>query len=163
MSLFIVLSSTGIAAMQASTSPRPPRSKGFLAHRIIMSLALLCLICGAVAIVTNKIRIGMRHFYTPHGRLGLTSLILLLIQGSFGIFVTIIPGYKVLYKYHRAVGYIAIFMAWLTACLGLEFRSYSPLLFWAYYAWVAMPVVLVTLYWRMNIRKIFRKPDPIHT
>ena len=65
--------------------------------------------------------------YSAHGKAGLATILLLSVQGSFGLVMLVFPSAlggvrqaKAMYKYHRMSGYFGLFLIWLTALGGTQ-------------------------------------------
>lgn len=69
----------------------------------------------------NKFDHGVNHFTSAHGRLGLTTYILILLQALVGVTQFYFPGLyggvekaKRVYRWHRASGYVLLLLLLVT-------------------------------------------------
>jgi hypothetical protein len=85
-------------------------------HYTIQLLSILCFLSAFTVIEINK---GDHpHFVSPHGILGLTTIILVVLQASFGVIQFFFPvpilgsvdAGKRVYKYHRWTGYVLLLL-----------------------------------------------------
>ncbi|TPX38662.1 hypothetical protein SeMB42_g06613 [Synchytrium endobioticum] len=110
MSLYAGLATSAIVALQQATS-NVSRRDAFVLHWKAQVVALTSIIAGFIVIVMNKIHRGGAHFTSLHGQLGLATLILVMIQGFFGlsrrfwIWPAIGLNYQQIIALHRVVGW----------------------------------------------------------
>ncbi|TPX35268.1 hypothetical protein SmJEL517_g02212 [Synchytrium microbalum] len=84
MSSFVFLSVSAVLALQQATS-NLSRRDAFSVHWRMQILALLSLIVGFCIILYNKIQHKADHFTSLHGQFGLTTFVLAILQGAFGL------------------------------------------------------------------------------
>ncbi|KAI8878661.1 hypothetical protein K501DRAFT_258179 [Backusella circina FSU 941] len=162
MTLFIVLSTEGIAILQPTKTAEEKR-RGLIYHAIVQSLSYLSVLTGFSFIFYNKVISGKDHFTSFHGKMGLFVFIFLFIQLLFGITIGLVPRVygsvdraKSLWKYHRRVGYFLIILVWLTAQFGVRAdymynNLYSAHLLWLH--WLVIALVGYGLVTRIRISK----------
>ncbi|KAG8694509.1 hypothetical protein FRC08_008442 [Ceratobasidium sp. 394] len=122
-----VLSFTmGVLTLQPTLSAAS-KAAGRTRHQLYqLGLGVPFILMGSIAIVYHKQRIGWAHFASLHSRIGLVTLILLVIQGTVGAASLWGKGVavggeergKALWKWHRLLGYLIIPMLLLTVALG---------------------------------------------
>jgi Eukaryotic cytochrome b561 len=77
--LAFVLVSNALLLLQPTHTPEQKRL-GAVSHGILNSVALALFTTAVIIIIYNKGAHGAAHFTTAHGRIGLITYILLLIQ-----------------------------------------------------------------------------------
>ena len=94
---------------------------------MLNGIGLLSLIAGFIIIEYNKFNNGAAHFQSLHGILGLTTYILLVLQGLVGLAQFYIPALfggvdnaKAVYKYHRISGYLVSILALITVATATQ-------------------------------------------
>ncbi|KAI0340499.1 hypothetical protein BDW22DRAFT_1430657 [Trametopsis cervina] len=132
-SLSITLFSYGILTLQP-TSQAKSKAAGLTRHQLAMIvLGFPSAFLGYSAIYATKVSHDRPHFTTWHGIFGLLSFIAMLVQiilggGSVwfnGALFGGNPGAKLLWKYHRAVGYVAFTLMLITLHLGGAWSSWA--------------------------------------
>lgn len=103
------------------TSTQKQKIAGTYAHAALNDVGVLLLIAGLVLIEYNKIKSGGKHFYSPHGILGLVTYCLFTVQALIGLTAFFTPklygsvaNAKSLYKYHRVSGYLLLTLSFAT-------------------------------------------------
>uniref|UniRef100_A0A1D1XQU1 Cytochrome b561 n=1 Tax=Anthurium amnicola TaxID=1678845 RepID=A0A1D1XQU1_9ARAE len=126
MSFALVFVTEGVLLLQR-TETVEQKEEGAHTHKWFQMLGFLSAICGFTVIVSNKIINNKEHFYSAHGKAGLTTVCLLAVQGSFGFVMLVFPSAlggvrqaRAMYKYHRMSGYFGLFLIWLTALGGTQ-------------------------------------------
>jgi hypothetical protein len=79
---------------------------------------------------------------SPHGKAGLTTFSLILIQAIAGSILVNFPGVvggvakaRAMYKYHRISGYFVLFLIWLTALGGTQ-ADWTKMQFDHFWVWL---------------------------
>jgi Eukaryotic cytochrome b561 len=100
---------------------------GTLVHFFTNMVAFDLLIAAFVIIEYNKFNHDAVHFDSVHGKLGLTTYILLLIQSTVGFTQYFVPqlyrgvnNAKSIYKWHRLSGYVILVMMLATVCAATQ-------------------------------------------
>lgn len=103
------------------------KRQGTLVHFFTNMVAFDLLIAAFVIIEYNKFDHGAVHFDSVHGKLGLTTYILLLIQSTVGFTQYFVPqlyggvdNAKSIYKWHRISGYVILVMMLATVCAATQ-------------------------------------------
>ncbi|KAG8745103.1 hypothetical protein FRC10_008714 [Ceratobasidium sp. 414] len=122
-----VLSFTmGVLTLQPTLSAAA-KEAGRTRHQLYqLGLGAPFILVGSTAIMYHKQRVGWAHFASLHSRIGLITLILLVVQGAVGAASLWGKGVAVggeergksLWKWHRLSGYIVLPMLLLTVALG---------------------------------------------
>lgn len=132
-SLGIALFSYGILTLQPTSQART-KAAGLTRHQLAMIiLGFPSAFLGYTAIFVTKNIHGRAHFQSWHGIFGLLTFILLSVQiilggGSVwfdGVLFGGNPKAKLVWKYHRAVGYATFLSLLLTAHLGGAWSTWS--------------------------------------
>lgn len=125
-SLAVVLASQAILLLQPTVTAGQKRD-GTRAHSVLNALALASLLSAVVIMYINKANHSAPHFASTHGKLGLATFVLLVVQGVVGIVQYYLPGLvggeargKALYKYHRVSGYAILLLMLVTATYGTQ-------------------------------------------
>ena len=79
-----MLVSNALLLLQPTHTPEQKRL-GAVTHGILNSLALAMFTTAVIIIIYNKGAHGAAHFTSAHGRIGLVTYILLLIQVHFNL------------------------------------------------------------------------------
>jgi len=120
--LFLV---QGILVVQPTSTPKQ-KSVGTTAHFVLNLVGFLALVVGLIIIEINKG--NHERFTSAHGRLGLITYILIVIQALVGFAQYFIPSTvfgsvengKKIYKYHRISGYLILLVALATICAATQ-------------------------------------------
>lgn len=121
----ILLLVQGILVLQPTHTPKQ-KTVGTNIHFAINFTGFLALIAGLIVIEVNKG--NHARFTSIHGRIGLVTYILIVIQTLIGFAQYYIPtsvfgsvdNGKKIYKYHRISGYLILLMALATICAATE-------------------------------------------
>lgn len=115
----VVLIVEAILILQPTESPQQKRA-GAITHSVLNSLGSSALFAGLIIIEINKG--DHARFDSLHGRLGLTTYILIFIQGNIGAAMYYVPQLfggeekaKSVWKYHRLSGYLVLASLTMTA------------------------------------------------
>ncbi|OBT81521.1 hypothetical protein VE02_10000 [Pseudogymnoascus sp. 03VT05] len=94
---------------------------GTQVHAALLGVASLAFIAAFTVIEYNKFDHRVNHFTSAHGRLGLTTYILILLQALVGVTQFFVPGLyggvekaKRVYRWHRASGYVLLLLMLIT-------------------------------------------------
>lgn len=124
--LAVVLSIQAILLLQPTVTQEQKRD-GTRAHSVLNALAVASLLSAVVIMFINKANHGAPHFASVHGKLGLSTLVLLVVQAIVGIVQYYLPALvggeargKALYRYHRASGYAITALLLVTATYGTQ-------------------------------------------
>jgi hypothetical protein len=122
----ILLLTESILILQP-THTAPQKRQGTLIHFFTNMVAFDLLIAAFMIIEYNKFNHGAVHFVSVHGKLGLITYILLLIQSTVGLTQYFVPqlyggvdNAKSIYKWHRLSGYVILVMMLATACAATQ-------------------------------------------
>ncbi|KAN0124367.1 hypothetical protein V8E52_002016 [Russula decolorans] len=115
----------GILTLQPTSQPKT-KAEGLWRHQIINSTGLLCIALGSSAMFTYKASHGAPHFTTWHATFGLITISLLIVQFLLGAGSVWFGGVafgggrkaKLVWKYHRLIGYLALLSLVTTVHLG---------------------------------------------
>ncbi|KAK7693294.1 hypothetical protein QCA50_002861 [Cerrena zonata] len=166
MSLGIVLFSYGILTLQPTSRPKT-KASGLVRHQLAMFvLGYPAVLLAFGAIWYNKYRGGHSHFTTWHGLFGIISISLSILQVGLGAGSVWFDGKlfggnpraKLVWKYHRALGYINFPLYIFTAYLGGAWSNWTALhsvfvvRLFAY--WIAPFVLIGALFSRMRLSKM---------
>ena len=99
-----------VAQLQPTANTRT-KAAGLSRHWLGAAPALLLVVLGTAAMITNKAAHGAPHFTTWHGLIGFIVTGLLVVQGAFGASTVFFDGRiwggaakaKIWWKYHRCV------------------------------------------------------------
>lgn len=160
MSFALVFVTEGVLLLQR-TETVEQKEEGAHTHKWFQIIGLISAICGFAVIVSNKAIHAKEHFYSAHGKAGLTTIILLSIQASFGLVMLVFPSAlggvrqaKAMYKYHRLSGYLGLFLIWLTALGGTQ-ASWTLSQFDHVWVWLlAISLVAIGVGFRVRINKM---------
>ncbi|KZV63022.1 hypothetical protein PENSPDRAFT_657660 [Peniophora sp. CONT] len=114
-----------VTQLQPTANPRT-KAAGLSRHWLGAAPALLLVVLGTAAMLTNKAVHDAPHFTTWHGLFGIIVLGLLVAQAAFGASTVFFDGKvfggaakaKMWWKYHRLSGYIVLPLMLLTVHLG---------------------------------------------
>ncbi|KAL5347129.1 hypothetical protein ACLOAV_007436 [Pseudogymnoascus australis] len=116
----LALVSQAIIILQP-THTASQKISGTHVHAALLSVASLAFAAAFVIIEYNKFDHGVNHFTSAHGRLGLTTYILILLQALVGVTQFFAPGLyggvekaKRVYRWHRASGYVMLLLLLVT-------------------------------------------------
>lgn len=128
-----LLNSSGILLLTESILVLQPtytaaqKRQGTIVHFVVNIFAVDALIAAFVIIEYNKFAHKAIHFNSVHGKLGLTTYILLSIQSVIGFTQYFVPqlyggveNAKAIYKWHRMSGYVTLIMMLATACAATQ-------------------------------------------
>uniref|UniRef100_A0A1D1XIG5 Cytochrome b561 domain-containing protein 1 n=1 Tax=Anthurium amnicola TaxID=1678845 RepID=A0A1D1XIG5_9ARAE len=126
MAMVVLMATQGTVFLQKAES-RQEKDYALNFHKLIQSITFLGVIGGFYIIYTFKAEGNKEHFTSPHGKFGLITSSLILIQSIAGSTLVNFPGIvggvakaKAMYKYHRISGYLLLFLIWLTALGGTQ-------------------------------------------
>jgi len=126
MAMVLLMATQGSAILQKAES-RKEKDDALNFHKLMQSITFLSVIGGFYVIYTFKAEGNKEHFTSPHGKLGLITFSLILIQSIAGSTLVNFPGVvggvvkaKAMYKYHRVSGYLLLSLIWLTALGGTQ-------------------------------------------
>ena len=122
MSAAVLILVQGVLVVQPTHTAEQKR-QGTYAHAAINDVGVLSAIAGLVVIEYNKFDHDAPHFDSIHGKLGLTTAILIALQAVVGITQYFLPALyggvdnaRAIYKYHRVGGYITLTLMLATVC-----------------------------------------------
>ncbi|RHZ90009.1 hypothetical protein Glove_9g143 [Diversispora epigaea] len=126
MATVLLFTTNGILVLQTATK-REEKESGLNWHKLMQSVTFLSVIGGFSIVYSFKNSNHKEHFASPHGKSGLITFTLLLIQAIAGSILVNFPGLvggvvrsKGMYKYHRFSGYLVLFFVYLTALGGTQ-------------------------------------------
>lgn len=109
------------------THTAPQKTSGTHVHAALLGVASLAFAAAFTVIEYNKFDHRAEHFTSAHGRLGLTTYILLLLQALVGVTQFFVPGLyggvekaKRVYKWHRASGYLVLLLMLVTVAAATQ-------------------------------------------
>ncbi|KAI0080601.1 hypothetical protein K474DRAFT_1589520, partial [Panus rudis PR-1116 ss-1] len=153
----------GILTLQPTSRPKT-KAAGLLRHQLAMIvLGFPMIILGTSAIYYNKVRGGHPHFTTWHGFFGIVTVCLSVVQvilggGSVWFDGKLFggnPRAKLIWKYHRALGYVVFPLYLLSAYLGGAWSNwaskYSIFVVRLVAYWIAPFVLLVAIFARVRL------------
>ncbi|GBB92046.1 hypothetical protein RclHR1_19590002 [Rhizophagus clarus] len=124
MATVLLMATQGTIVLQKAES-RQEKDGALNFHKLMQSITFLSVIGGFYIIYTFKSEENKEHFASPHGKSGLITFSLILIQTIAGSTLVNFPGVvggvakaKSMYKYHRISGYLVLSLIWLTALGG---------------------------------------------
>ena len=124
--LATVLSINAILLLQP-THTAAQKQEGTRAHSYLNAVAILSFIAGVTIIWYNKHIHNAPHYTSTHGKLGLITIILLILQVIIGVAQYYTPQLfgsvaraKAVYKYHRISGYAIITLLLINATYGTQ-------------------------------------------
>jgi hypothetical protein len=98
------------------------KRRGQYVHAALNLVTFIAIVIGFAIIEVNKISSNGRHFHSTHALLGVSTLLLLIMQYVVGFTMWMTPSLyggearaKSLYKYHRYSGYFILLMILATA------------------------------------------------
>jgi hypothetical protein len=148
----------GILIVQPTHTAKQ-KKQGTYTHAALNDVAFLSAIGGLIIIEVNKEPDA--HLESPHGILGLTTYIMIAIQMIVGITQYFTPGLyggvdnaKVLYKYHRAWGYLTLLVMLSTICAATQTtfnKNVAGIQLWA--VLVACVILIVGVAARIRLSK----------
>ncbi|GAA5956626.1 hypothetical protein JCM21900_003626 [Sporobolomyces salmonicolor] len=118
----------GVLLLQPIPANAATKKKGLQLHQVFQYTAFPMILVGAAFIIANKALHDARHFTTWHATFGILTLVLIVLQISFGALVVYSPLISVLggegkakslWKYHRMSGYLTLTLLILTPLLAL--------------------------------------------
>jgi len=118
----------GVLVLQPTKTPADKKT-GLNVHLVFQLLGLAIAVAGVSVMIYNKAIHNAAHFASWHGLFGIITASLLLLQSVFGLLVVYDPGLtvlggearaKLLWKYHRAGGYLILPLALFTSLLALS-------------------------------------------
>ncbi|QRV74767.1 cytochrome b561 domain-containing protein [Ceratobasidium sp. AG-Ba] len=124
--LAVLMFAMGILTLQPTLSAGS-KAAGRTRHQIYqLGLGIPFILIGSISIIYHKQKMGWAHFASLHSRVGLATLILLVLQAVAGAASLWGKGAavggeergKALWKWHRLSGYIVFPMLLLTIALG---------------------------------------------
>jgi len=123
MAMVLLMATQGTVVLQKAQD----KDAALNFHKLMQSITFLSVIGGFYVIYTFKKMGDKEHFISPHGKFGLISFSLILIQAIAGSTLVNFPGVvggpakaKALYSYHRFSGYLLLSFIWLTALGGTQ-------------------------------------------
>jgi len=144
------------------------KRQGTLVHFFTNMVAIDLMIAAFVIIEYNKFSHDAVHFDSVHGKLGLTTYILLLIQSTVGFTQYFTPqlyggvdNANSIYKWHRLSGYVILTMMLATVCAATQTETGMITLdikLWA--VLVSSVLVLVGVLPRIKKQKFGLAPKP---
>ncbi|GJE86961.1 cytochrome b561 [Phanerochaete sordida] len=132
-SLSILCFTYGIVTLQPTAHPKT-KAAGLTRHQLAMIvIGFPVAFLGYLAIFVNKLNSNHSHFTSWHGFFGLVTFLCMVIQiavggGSVwfnGALFGGNPKAKLVWKYHRAVGYVSFSFCLLTAHLGGAWSNWA--------------------------------------
>lgn len=103
------------------------KTSGTRIHAAFNSAAILSLMAAFIIIEYNKFDHGAPHFTSAHGRMGLVTYIIFLLQAIVGITQYYTPKLyggeaqaKKIWKYHRMSGYGLLVLSLATICAATQ-------------------------------------------
>ncbi|KAG8774278.1 hypothetical protein FRC12_002079 [Ceratobasidium sp. 428] len=164
--LAVLCFAMGILTLQPTLSSAS-KEAGRTRHQLYqLGLGVPFILFGSLAIIYHKQKMGWAHFTSWHSRVGLTTLILLVIQGAAGAASLWGKGAAVggeergksLWKWHRLSGYIVLPMLLLTIALGGSSTTWAksniPLPGKIVVYYIAPIVAAIGLWARVRIHKM---------
>lgn len=144
------------------TSTQKQKVQGAYIHSGLNLIALGAFIAALVVIEMNKASHPETRFQSVHGKVGLVTYILLVLQFLVGVAQFYTPSLfgsvdkaKSIYKYHRMSGYIILTLAVITVCLATQTGFNENVLHMRLWALiVASVLVVVGLIPRIKKRKL---------
>lgn len=116
----VALATQAIIILQP-THTASQKISGTHVHAVLLGVAALVFAAAFAIIEYNKFDHGANHFTSTHGRLGLVTYILILLQGLVGVTQFYVPGLygsvdkaKSVYRWHRASGYVLLLLLLVT-------------------------------------------------
>ncbi|RIA86559.1 eukaryotic cytochrome b561-domain-containing protein [Glomus cerebriforme] len=160
MAFMIFFSTQGTVLLQRAVK-KHEKARNTLFHKILQLFSLSCLITGFIIIYNNKKIKGKTHYKTYHAKIGLMTFILYIIQTIGGLILIYFPSLfggisksKKYYKHHRLMGYIILFLIWLSAITSTQ-SKWIMKYFNQYWIWVvSIGMIFVGVIARINLNKI---------
>lgn len=163
-----LLNSAGILVLTQSilllqpTATQKQKIQGTYIHSALNFISVGALIAGLVVIEMNKASHPETRFQSIHGKLGLVTYILMVLQFLVGVAQFYTPNLfgsvdnaKAIYKYHRISGYLIVILSVVTICLATQTgfnKNVLHIRLWA--AIVASVLLVVGLLPRIKKRKL---------
>lgn len=144
------------------TATQKQKVQGTYIHSGLNLIALGAFIAALVVIEMNKASHPETRFQSVHGKVGLVTYILLVLQFVVGVAQFYTPSLfgsvdkaKSIYKYHRMSGYVILTLAVVTVCLATQTGFNENVLHMRLWALiVASVLVVVGLIPRIKKRKL---------
>ncbi|KAI0797840.1 hypothetical protein C8Q75DRAFT_801754 [Abortiporus biennis] len=162
IALISYVSHQGVLTLQPTSQPRT-KAAGLIRHQIAMIvLGYPILLIGTAAVSYNKYLGGRSHFTSWHGTIGIITIALTLFQVGLGAGSVWFngrlfggnPKAKLVWKYHRASGYLLFPLYLFTTYLGGAWSNYTEkytVFFVRLLAYFVAPVVLaIAVYSRVR-------------
>lgn len=122
----LLLTTQAILLLQPTHTPHQ-KSTATHIHAILNSTATLALLAAFIIIEYNKFAHDAPHFTSIHGKLGLISYSLFMLQAVVGLTQYYTPslyggvsGAKKVYKYYRMSGYVGLVLGFATVCAATQ-------------------------------------------
>ena len=125
------------------------KKQGAITHGALHSLGVISFVVGTSIIWYNKTSHSAPHYTSLHGKVGLATVILLVVQSVVGIVAFYFPSLlggeakaKATYKYHRMSGYVVAALVLTNVTLGTQttwFHGKVP----ALWIWIVYDVLIV--------------------
>jgi Eukaryotic cytochrome b561 len=123
----VLLITQAILVLQPTATPKQ-KTTGTHIHFGLNLAGTVALIAGLIIIEMNKASHPETRFQSPHGVMGLVTLILIIVQALIGFAQFYIPSTvlgsvengKKLYTYHRMSGYVILLMLLATVCAATQ-------------------------------------------
>ncbi|KFY34658.1 hypothetical protein V494_06570 [Pseudogymnoascus sp. VKM F-4513 (FW-928)] len=116
----LALATQAIIILQP-THTASQKISGTHVHAALLGVAGIGFAAAFAIIEYNKFDHGVNHFTSAHGRLGLVTYILILLQALVGVTQFFVPGLyggvekaKRVYRWHRASGYVLLLLMLVT-------------------------------------------------
>ncbi|KAJ5493205.1 hypothetical protein N7539_001951 [Penicillium diatomitis] len=143
------------------TATSSQKQQGTRIHYILQLLSVLCFVAAFIVIELNK---GSHpHFTSPHGILGLITIIIVVLQALVGVIqyffpVTVLGSVdagKRIYKYHRWTGYVLLLLEVATVLAATQTGfNVNAIHIPTWIVVVAVALVLVGVGARIKVRKL---------
>ncbi|KAF7714587.1 Uncharacterized protein PECH_008345 [Penicillium ucsense] len=143
------------------TATSSQKQQGTRIHYILQLLSILCFVAAFIVIELNK---GSHpHFTSPHGILGLITIIIVVLQALVGVIqyffpVTVLGSVdagKRIYKYHRWTGYVLLLLEVATVLAATQTGfNVNAIHIPTWGVVVAVALVLVGVGARIKVRKL---------
>lgn len=166
----ILLFAESVLILQPTHTPTQKR-RGTITHFVLNTVALDAMIAAFVIIEYNKFSHKAVHFDSIHGKLGLTTYCLILVQALVGFTQYFVPqlygsvdNAKSIYKWHRMSGYVILLMMLATVCAATQTytgRVTLDIKLWA--VLVSSVLILVGVLPRIKKQKFGFAAQPLDT
>ncbi|BFZ54992.1 hypothetical protein PYCC9005_002030 [Savitreella phatthalungensis] len=147
-SLGLVFLVQAVLILQPTHTAQQKRD-GTRTHSVLHVLALSSFIAGAAIIWINKRNYGAAHYTTYHGKFGLATAIVLILQAAVGAAAYYVPSLfgsearaKALYKWHRAAGYLTSALVLFTVTLGTQSTYFLQKLD-VLWVWIVLDILII--------------------